>query len=392
MQTNLAGFIKDTPEGREAEAILRKCVHCGFCTATCPTYQLLGDELDGPRGRIYLIKQVLEGQRATVKTRLHLDRCLTCRACETTCPSGVEYGRLADIGRHVVEQQVPRTGSDRVLRGALREFVPRSGLFGTALGLGRVFKPLLPRVLSAKVSPGRAAGVWPAPRHDRRMLVLAGCVQPAMRPSINAATARVLDALGISLIEAAGAGCCGAVRFHLQDHDGGRADARRKHGGLDVQATTRQLYAIHRWARIPTRVLVRVAMGTTRNWDELQGLVRTVDWGQYFPTSAGSDGSAGAAEAGRRTARRQSPIGALPPGGDRRTGGRRSRSARSRRLPGARRPSTSASTATAPSSASTPRANCCTAAAGAARHTGRRCAPPSLQPWCAPAGGTARYR
>ncbi len=227
MQTNLAGFIKDTPEGREAEAILRKCVHCGFCTATCPTYQLLGDELDGPRGRIYLIKQVLEGQRATAKTRLHLDRCLTCRSCETTCPSGVEYGRLADIGRHVVEQQVPRTGSDRVLRGALREFVPRSGLFGTALGLGRAFKPLLPRVLSAKVSPGHAAGVWPAPRHDRRMLALAGCVQPSMRPSINAATARVLDALGISLVESAGAGCCGAVRFHLQDHDGGRADARR---------------------------------------------------------------------------------------------------------------------------------------------------------------------
>ncbi|KAB2968748.1 glycolate oxidase iron-sulfur subunit [Zoogloea sp.] len=227
MQTNLAGFIKDTPEGREAEAILRKCVHCGFCTATCPTYQLLGDELDGPRGRIYLIKQVLEGQRATVKTRLHLDRCLTCRACETTCPSGVEYGRLADIGRHVVEQQVPRTGSDRVLRGALREFVPRTGLFGTALGLGRVFKPLLPRALSGKVSSAPAAGVWPAPRHARRMLVLAGCVQPSMRPSINAATARVLDALGISLVEAAGAGCCGAVRFHLQDHDGGRADARR---------------------------------------------------------------------------------------------------------------------------------------------------------------------
>ena len=227
MQTNLAGFIKDTPEGREAEAILRKCVHCGFCTATCPTYQLLGDELDGPRGRIYLIKQVLEGQKATARTRLHLDRCLTCRACETTCPSGVEYGRLADIGRHVVEQQVPRTGSDRVLRGALREFVPRTGLFGSAMSLGRIFKPLLPRALSAKVPAAAAAGVWPAPRHARRMLVLAGCVQPAMRPSINAATARVLDALGISLIEAAGAGCCGAVRFHLQDHDGGRADARR---------------------------------------------------------------------------------------------------------------------------------------------------------------------
>ncbi|MBP8134575.1 MAG: 4Fe-4S dicluster domain-containing protein, partial [Zoogloea sp.] len=151
MQTNLADFIKDTPEGHEAEAILRKCVHCGFCTATCPTYQLLGDELDGPRGRIYLIKEVLEGRPATEKTRLHLDRCLTCRSCETTCPSGVEYGRLADIGRHVVEQQVPRTGADRLKRIALREFVPRSGLFGTAMGVGRLLRPLLPRVLAEQV-------------------------------------------------------------------------------------------------------------------------------------------------------------------------------------------------------------------------------------------------
>ncbi len=227
MQTNLADFIRDTPEGREAEEILRKCVHCGFCTATCPTYQLLGDELDGPRGRIYLIKQVLEGQPATEKTRLHLDRCLTCRACETTCPSGVEYGRLADIGRHVVEQQVPRTGSDRLMRNALREFIPRSGLFGAALSVGRLFKPMLPKMLAEKVPRADPAGVWPAPRHARRMIVLAGCVQPSMRPAINAATARVLDRLGISLVEQAGAGCCGAVKFHLHDQGAGRDDARR---------------------------------------------------------------------------------------------------------------------------------------------------------------------
>lgn len=227
MQTQLADFIRDTPEGREAEEILRKCVHCGFCTATCPTYQLLGDELDGPRGRIYLIKQVLEGQPATEKTRLHLDRCLTCRACESTCPSGVQYARLADIGRRVVETQVPRTGADRLARTALRAFVPSRDTFGAALGLGRRFRSLLPRVLADKVADAPLVGAWPAPRHRRRMIVLAGCVQPAMYPGINAATARVLDRLGISLIESAGAGCCGAVRFHLHDQDGGRDDARR---------------------------------------------------------------------------------------------------------------------------------------------------------------------
>jgi len=227
MQTQLADFIKDTPEGREAEAILRNCVHCGFCTATCPTYQLLGDELDGPRGRIYLIKQLLEGHDVTEKTRLHLDRCLTCRSCESTCPSGVHYSRLADIGRHIVEERVPRTGVERVKRWALREFVPRAGLFGTAMKAGRAVRPLLPQALQEKVGELRPAGEWPAPRHARRMIALAGCAQPAMAPSINTATARVLDAVGVSLVEMPGAGCCGAVRFHLNDHDGGRADARR---------------------------------------------------------------------------------------------------------------------------------------------------------------------
>lgn len=227
MQTQLADFIKDTPEGREADEILRKCVHCGFCTATCPTYQLLGDELDGPRGRIYLIKQLLEGLDVTAKTRLHLDRCLTCRACETTCPSGVHYSRLADIGRHIVEERVPRRGMDRAVRWALREFVPRTRLFGAAMGMGRAVKGFLPAVLKDKVPDARAPGAWPAPRHARRMIALAGCVQPSMAPSINAAAARVLDAVGISLEEMPGAGCCGAVRFHLNDHDGGRDDARR---------------------------------------------------------------------------------------------------------------------------------------------------------------------
>ncbi len=215
MQTELADFIRDTPEGREAEEILRKCVHCGFCTATCPTYQLLGDELDGPRGRIYLIKQVLEGAEPTGKTRLHLDRCLTCRSCETTCPSGVHYSRLLDIGRHVVDARVPRHGGEALIRGVLREFVPRPKLFGVAMKAGQAVRGLLPKALQAKVPEPRPAGRWPAPRHARQVVALAGCVQPAMAPSINAAAARVLDALGISLVEADGAGCCGAGRHHL---------------------------------------------------------------------------------------------------------------------------------------------------------------------------------
>ena len=227
MQTQLADFIRDTPEGREAEEILRKCVHCGFCTATCPTYQLLGDELDGPRGRIYLIKQVLEGAAPTEKTRLHLDRCLTCRSCESTCPSGVHYSRLLDIGRAVVAERVPRQGGEALVRRTLREFVPRPRLFGLAMGAGRAVRGLLPKSLQDKVPTLRPAGAWPAPRHARRVIALAGCAQPAMAPSINAAAARVLDALGISMVELPGAGCCGAVRFHLDDAEGARADARR---------------------------------------------------------------------------------------------------------------------------------------------------------------------
>lgn len=227
MQTSLADFIRDTPEGREADAILRKCVHCGFCTATCPTYQLLGDELDSPRGRIYLIKQALEGAEVTAQTQLHLDRCLTCRSCETTCPSGVEYGRLADIGRKVVEERVPRSGWQSLQRAALLAVLPNAAVFGGLLALGRAVRPLLPAALKDKVPPaGAAAGDWPSPRHARKMLVLAGCVQPAIAPAINAAAARVLDRLGISLIQVAGAGCCGAVRFHLNRQEDGKDDMR----------------------------------------------------------------------------------------------------------------------------------------------------------------------
>ena len=226
MQTQLADFIRDTPEGREADAILRKCVHCGFCTATCPTYQLLGDELDGPRGRIYLVKQMLEGAPPTAKTQLHLDRCLSCRSCETTCPSGVEYGRLADIGRGIAEKAVGRSAWDRLQRAVLGAVLPNTGLFSFLLVLGRAFRPFLPPGLKEKIPAKSEQGVWPAPRHARKMLVLAGCVQPALAPRINAAAARVLDRAGISLVEAPGAGCCGALRFHLNDQDAGRNDMR----------------------------------------------------------------------------------------------------------------------------------------------------------------------
>jgi len=227
MQTNLADFIKHTREGEEADAILRKCVHCGFCTATCPTYQLLGDELDGPRGRIYLMKQVLEGKPATRKTQLHLDRCLTCRNCETTCPSGVQYGRLVDIGRKVVEDQVPRPLGQRIMRTALKEALPRKWLFSPAMKAGQLVRPLLPKALRNKVPQAVPAGSWPARQHARKMILLEGCVQPSMAPNINTATARVFDALGIQMLVAPKAGCCGAIRYHMNDHDGGLNDMRR---------------------------------------------------------------------------------------------------------------------------------------------------------------------
>ncbi len=228
MQTTLAPEFQGTRDGTEAEAILRKCVHCGFCTATCPTYQLLGDELDGPRGRIYLIKQVMEGKAVTRATQQHLDRCLTCRNCESTCPSGVQYGHLVEIGRKVVEERVERPAGEKAVRWLLKEGLT-SPLFGPAMKLGQLARPLLPAALKNKV-PGRMpaqAHRWPTREHERKVLMLMGCVQPAMMPNVNSATARVLDAAGIQTLVADEAGCCGALRTHLNDIDGGLADMRR---------------------------------------------------------------------------------------------------------------------------------------------------------------------
>ena len=226
MQTRLADWIRETPAGIEADAILRKCVHCGFCLATCPTYDLLGDELDSPRGRIYLMKQMLEGAAVSQRTQLHLDRCLTCRACETTCPSGVEYGRLVDIGRSLIEERVGRTAGDRLRRWFLKNTLPSRHLFGSALAAARLLKPLLPRSLARRIPARREAGPWPATSHARRVLRLGGCVQPAIAPSIDAAAARVLDAIGISLVDVPGSACCGAVTFHLNDQQGALPYAR----------------------------------------------------------------------------------------------------------------------------------------------------------------------
>lgn len=228
MQTTLSEHAKSLPRGEEAESILRSCVHCGFCNATCPTYQLLGDELDGPRGRIYLIKQVLEGKEVTEKTQLHLDRCLSCRNCETTCPSGVDYHNLLDIGREVVDAAVPRPLGQRLLRDSLRAVVPNAGLFKSLTQLGNSFRPLLPVALKTKL-PGniRPAKARPTRQHARQMLILEGCVQPGLSPNTNAATARVLDRLGISVTSIAQAGCCGAVDYHLNAQEQGLQRARR---------------------------------------------------------------------------------------------------------------------------------------------------------------------
>ncbi|SAL24053.1 glycolate oxidase subunit GlcF [Caballeronia telluris] len=228
MQTNLSDEAKALPRAKEAEDILRSCVHCGFCNATCPTYQLLGNELDGPRGRIYLIKQMLEGEPVTEKTQLHLDRCLTCRNCETTCPSGVTYHALLDIGRQMLERRVERPVAQRALRASLRHVIPRATTFGALLKAGRMMRPVLPAALGAKI-PERAplAGARPAARHARRMLMLEGCAQRSLSPNTNAAAARVLDRLGISIEAAPEAGCCGATDYHLNAQEAGLARARR---------------------------------------------------------------------------------------------------------------------------------------------------------------------
>jgi glycolate oxidase iron-sulfur subunit len=227
MQTTLSDSARRLPRAAEAESILRSCVHCGFCNATCPTYQLLGDELDGPRGRIYLIKQVLEGNEVTRKTQEHLDRCLSCRNCETTCPSGVDYHNLLDIGRAVVDAAVPRPLGQRLLREGLRRTVPHPDLFKGLVSSGQVFRALLPDALQSKL-PRHARPPVPRPvtHRERQVLILEGCVQPGLSPNTNAAAARVLDRLGISVTATPEAGCCGAVDYHLDAQASGLDRAR----------------------------------------------------------------------------------------------------------------------------------------------------------------------
>ncbi|MGE8067758.1 glycolate oxidase subunit GlcF [Pseudomonas sp. NPDC089569] len=227
MQTTLSESARRLPRAEEADSILRTCVHCGFCNATCPTYQLLGDELDGPRGRIYLIKQVLEGNEVTQKTQQHLDRCLSCRNCETTCPSGVDYHNLLDIGRAVVDAAVPRPIGQRLLREGLRTLVPHPDLFKGLVNGGQVFRALLPDALQSKLPRSATqGGPRPATRHARHVLMLEGCVQPGLSPNTNVAAARVLDRLGISVTPSREAGCCGAVDYHLDAQAAGLDRAR----------------------------------------------------------------------------------------------------------------------------------------------------------------------
>lgn len=230
MQTRLPAALRASDTGRLADEILRSCVHCGFCLATCPTYQVTGDELDSPRGRIYLSKQLLEGHVAGAATRAHLDRCLTCRACESTCPSGVRYATLLQIARPLAAEQAPRPLPARLLRRVLRAVLPRPALFGVLVGLGRRVRPLLPDALRRQLSLPTARPAlqsWPPPRHARRAVLLTGCVQPVLAPGIDLALARVLDALGVSALRIAAAGCCGALDHHLDAPRAARERARR---------------------------------------------------------------------------------------------------------------------------------------------------------------------
>jgi len=227
MQTHLADFVKGMPEHDELAGIIRSCVHCGFCNATCPTYQLTGNELDGPRGRIYLLKQVLEGQAVSGLTQQHLDNCLNCQACESTCPSGVRYGRLLDLTLPVVDARVKRTVTRQIMRYAIKQIFPYRQCFSRLLTITRWLKPVLPKALKKKIPIRQPDGFWPDAVHSRKILLLTGCVQPTLAAGIDSAAARVLDKIGISLLPLPNSTCCGALNYHLADHSQAMQFARQ---------------------------------------------------------------------------------------------------------------------------------------------------------------------
>jgi len=226
MQTTLPSEFRATEIGRQIDSILRSCVHCGFCNATCPTYQLLGDELDGPRGRIYQIKQMLESGNATRLTQTHLDRCLTCRNCETTCPSGVQYSRLLDVGRYWLAENVPRRRLDSLFRKFLVIVFSSSARFTIVLRLGQFLRLFLFGALRRKIPKYQPVKPWPTHQHKRKMIVLSGCVQPGIAPGINRAAAQILDRLGIQLVDSPEAGCCGSINHHAAMEESARVFAR----------------------------------------------------------------------------------------------------------------------------------------------------------------------
>lgn len=228
MQTSLPSQLLATERGREADSILRACVHCGFCIATCPTYQVLGNELDSPRGRIYLIKAMLEGEPVSAITRTHLDRCLSCQACETTCPSGVNYHRLLDIGRSEIEQRAPRPWSGRALRSVLRAVLPYRRRFTPLLRIGQYLRPLLPSLLRDHVPARRSRLTAPAVlAQARKVILVQGCVQPGLSPNTHIAATEVLAALAIEAVTVSAESCCGALSYHLDAQQQGLEFARR---------------------------------------------------------------------------------------------------------------------------------------------------------------------
>jgi len=227
VQTNLAAKIKQGDQASEIESILRKCVHCGFCNATCPTYQLRGDELDGPRGRIYQMKQFFEGAPANAEMLKHLDRCLTCRACETTCPSGVQYSHLLEIGKQAIEQELPRPLWGRLKRWGILRFINSGWLFAATIRIGQALSGFMPRRVRQAIPARQTLAMRTTATHPRKVLMLAGCVQPMLAPNTNIMAANLLDRLGIEVIEVQDKHCCGAAATHTSAVEYGLHQARQ---------------------------------------------------------------------------------------------------------------------------------------------------------------------